>query len=188
MLLSDKYSQRTDAECIWKTDSLIVLTGLFGVGIKRLAVWQLTNWHWLIDQRLTGVDLWQTCSLNCLQTDWLIDWPCRGFRKAAFTLTISSAAVQCRLGGARGDVEEAIHEEGSIGQGGVLRPLLESGEIYKGGQRHSRWARKWFSPKNIMVAVYHSVPLLACLCNHFISTCIFLNTIFTVLGLQWILV
>lgn len=61
--------------------------------------------------------------------DWLA---LPGVCKAAFTLTVSSAAVQRRLGGAGGDVEEAIHEEGSIGEGGGLRPLLESGEIYKG--------------------------------------------------------
>lgn len=44
-------------------------------------------------------------------------------------LTVFSTAVQGGLGWARGDVEEAIHEEGSIRQEGVFRPLIQSGEI-----------------------------------------------------------
>lgn len=67
-----------------------------------------------------------------LLTNGLIGLP--GVCKTAVTLTISSTAVQRRLGWARGDVEEAIHEEGSIRQGGVLRTLLDSGEICKGRQ------------------------------------------------------
>ena len=135
MFPSDRHSQRTDAECIWKADPLITWTGMSGAQIKWLPVWQLTNWHWLIDQRLTGSDLWQARSLNCLQMEWWTDWPCGGggggFAETAFTPTVSSAAVQRGLGGARGDVEEAIHEEGDVRQRGILRPLLQSGEIYK---------------------------------------------------------
>lgn len=45
----------------------------------------------------------------------------------ALALTVSSATILRRLGRARGDVEEAVHEQGSVRGGGVLRAR----EIYK---------------------------------------------------------
>lgn len=44
-------------------------------------------------------------------------------------LTVSAAAVRRGLGLAGGDVEEAVHKEGEVGLGGVLRPVIHSGEI-----------------------------------------------------------
>lgn len=50
-------------------------------------------------------------------------------KNPAFTLTVFAAAVQSGLYRAGGDVEEAIHEEESIRQEDVLRPLVHSREI-----------------------------------------------------------
>lgn len=58
-------------------------------------------------------------------------------------LTVFSAAVQGGLGRAGGDVEEAIHEERSVRQEGVLRPLIQSGEIWE--QRDVRNEPDWQS-------------------------------------------
>lgn len=78
------------------------------------------------------------------------------FAKWHFTLTISSAAVHRRLGWAGGDVEEAIHEEGRLGQGGVVRPLIQSGEICKeGGDTVDEQGNGLF-PMSVMLAVNQS--------------------------------
>lgn len=44
-------------------------------------------------------------------------------------LTVSAAAVQRGLGLAGADVEEAVHEDGEVGLGGVLQPVIHPGEI-----------------------------------------------------------
>lgn len=78
------------------------------------------------------------------------------FVKWHFTLTISSTAVQRHLGWAGGDVEEAIHEEGRLGRGGVVCPLLQSGEICKEGGDTADEQGNGFFPMSVMLAVNRS--------------------------------